>query len=1180
MPAHAPRVTTAQGSENSSGTDPQSMAELLRDTGADGFNGDCMAAIPQAFYDAAVRIYKPIAMEGEGGLGSLRSLNWQTLGWCEGCVADEPNSEGGLDLPDVDRVKWVTGGRAMSHWSDRYAGSPESRDQFGGLFSPLWSSNMTKGVSKISEIQTVWFNAVGYETFENVWGTWNGVVERDGEAFRRVGLLLRYFGRRGFFTSPDWAPYTTDVLRMREGLFASSFPSPTGDEVVYTLVNRKMTSITGALLRPARAAAAGMRFYDCYRGVELVLHPVDKTLSFVVEAGGFGCVLATRNASHPRSLWPRGQRPAAYAAVPAGGGDPRATPLPLRGAAQLRPANLSALLATMAALTARGLDTFSGEWDYARQVLTPIAPTRQRPLRNATPSEVYVPGGVFRFDAAGVEVESARGSGCDVQWPWEEHPGRVHSRDMNVGAMYVDKHPVTNAQYHVYLQQSGYVPTDRMRWLERNFEGGKPREGWGDRPVTYVSLGDARSYCAFHGKRLPHAYEWQYFAQGTDGRKYPWGDKDDVGRTSQPKHGFADPGPEPVGAHPSGASPFGVEDLVREVWQYTSEFVGAHTRNVVLRGGSMYSPWRAPAEPPEQPNAGSNWYFRQAYTLDTYNTYHLMAPAYERSGTIGFRCVADAADDCGTDGHLCIRHTPGQPPNPAKPPAPGPTPSLTRTSGGGVSVTPIRTAVAKTTPTHPHQGRPVSELLYPGAGNGFVVEARAPLSPPPGVAAPVATLRLRVGSRLGALGKLTATVTAHTATRRHGDAGAGAGGVGRVLARKELEVRADAAVLSFAYSGGRLTVRYISTEASVCKSTRLCLMPATPTCGARVAMARCVTNISRHTHTGGDVLDWAHWGSTNITLEGTGNTAAADWPSITQRKRAPGPGLLAASLLMPGCSMDQCHRAQSDMRTWGAQFWPSDGARYAWAGGMPGHDAVSGPGARAGVFSSAGTFRLQVPGGGGARKLTLYTGLFDLGHQPDADGAYTNSATLVATTPGVAAPVAHTVTHMDGNNNDFVNTAFAVVFTGELTVTWSLDPPSRGGACAAHPEIPRPAHSRPMVHWWPLRRRVLPSLLFTFAHPTLHPAPVALRPAHGRDAGGGHGMGGLGWPRKQAPHRRSPARLTRAAMPPPGLANVCLDVCLLPRAGNTYGWVSMQAATLEDYSGEVGGVTLLSAELV
>jgi len=34
----------------------------------------------------------------------------------------------------IDKAKWVSGGKTLSHWSDRYAGSPESRDQFGGLY--------------------------------------------------------------------------------------------------------------------------------------------------------------------------------------------------------------------------------------------------------------------------------------------------------------------------------------------------------------------------------------------------------------------------------------------------------------------------------------------------------------------------------------------------------------------------------------------------------------------------------------------------------------------------------------------------------------------------------------------------------------------------------------------------------------------------------------------------------------------------------------------------------------------------------------------------------------------------------------------------------------------------------------------------------------------------------------
>ena len=90
-------------------------------------------------------------------------------------------------------------------------------------------------------------------------------------------------------------------------------------------------------------------------------------------------------------------------------------------------------------------------------------------------------------------------------------------------------------------------------------------------------------------------------------------------------------GPESVFAHaPQGASPFGVMDLVGNVWQYTDEFQDAHTRGVILRGGSNYRP------------SGSMWYFPQARdSLETHNKYFLMSDRYERAGTIGFRCVYD-----------------------------------------------------------------------------------------------------------------------------------------------------------------------------------------------------------------------------------------------------------------------------------------------------------------------------------------------------------------------------------------------------------------------------------------------------------------------------------------------------------------------------------------------------------
>jgi len=186
---------------------------------------------------------------------------------------------------------------------------------------------------------------------------------------------------------------------------------------------------------------------------------------------------------------------------------------------------------------------------------------------------------------------------------------------MPIDAFYMDKYPVTTANYAAYLHATGYKPAPghEYRWL-LNWKGAlEPPAAIADLPVTYVSMQEARDYCSWAngGSRLPNEWEWQYAAQGTDGRTYPWGSDKDQSKYPTLHGGNDFLGSEPVDKYsPAGDSPFGVGGLVGNVWQYTTEVQDAHTRGVILRGGSNYRP------------AGSLWYFPQAllyYHIWTYN---------------------------------------------------------------------------------------------------------------------------------------------------------------------------------------------------------------------------------------------------------------------------------------------------------------------------------------------------------------------------------------------------------------------------------------------------------------------------------------------------------------------------------------------------------------------------------
>ena len=439
------------------------------------------------------------------------------------------------------------------------------------------------GRHHLDGIQAAFFNGVGYADQEDVIGIHNEFTPREDEALRRVMLIERSFAN--LLVSPGWEPHTPTL---QYGVFASKFHGK--EETLWTLINRNQYELrSGQITMPFQP---GTRFFDLWHGEELKpelsKNAQSATLKFAIEPEGFGAILATRLVTLPPSL--------------------------------------QSLIGEMHARSQKKLADYDDQWNFLPQQMVEIAATK--PASAVPEGMVQIPGGRFDFKVHGLEVAGKNQVGVDVQYPWEDSPRRYHDHVMIIRPFEIDRYPVTNQQFKKFLDSTHYHPRDGHNFL-RDWTNGSYPDGWEQKPVTWVSLEDARAYAKWAGKRLPHEWEWQYAAQGQDGRLYPWGSDWGGSAVPTPDKGHTLTGPDDVTAHSKGASPFGVMDLVGNVWQWTDEFEDTHTRAAVLRGGSYYQP------------QGSMWYFPQAYRLDEHGKYLLMAPSLDRSGAIGFRCVMD-----------------------------------------------------------------------------------------------------------------------------------------------------------------------------------------------------------------------------------------------------------------------------------------------------------------------------------------------------------------------------------------------------------------------------------------------------------------------------------------------------------------------------------------------------------
>jgi formylglycine-generating enzyme required for sulfatase activity len=172
---------------------------------------------------------------------------------------------------------------------------------------------------------------------------------------------------------------------------------------------------------------------------------------------------------------------------------------------------------------------------------------------------IFIPSGEFAMGSAAIDAA-----------PHEKPVAKV-----TLSRFYMSRFPVTNAEYEQFDPSHA-----RKRCAGAD----------GRHPVVYVSSLDAIKFCQWLSTRdrkkyrLPTEAEWEYAAKGTEDRKYPWGtterrgdlanfaDRNTVFAWSDREinDGYAES--SPVGSFPLGASPFGVEDMAGNVWEWCHDF--------------------------------------------------------------------------------------------------------------------------------------------------------------------------------------------------------------------------------------------------------------------------------------------------------------------------------------------------------------------------------------------------------------------------------------------------------------------------------------------------------------------------------------------------------------------------------------------------------------------------------
>lgn len=256
----------------------------------------------------------------------------------------------------------------------------------------------------------------------------------------------------------------------------------------------------------------------------------------------------------------------------------------------------------------------AGLW-FSRGTKTPAV--RQPAQTASLPQTLTFPSGDMSLIAAGPALLGA-----------DRHP-------VSVGAFYMDLTEVSNRAYGAFCQATGAsIPAGGL---------GDP-----DLPVVNVSFSDAEAFARWAGKRLPRPEEWEKAARGAQGQALPWGDAPDPSHANVGGDG-APSGLQPVQSHTDGKSPYGVLNLIGNVWEWVDARTFPGKAQIDSLSAESWAralrPPLSPDEPYMQIRGGSFSLLASARAEDLPQLVYDFAvlPARARRPEVGFRCAKDVA---------------------------------------------------------------------------------------------------------------------------------------------------------------------------------------------------------------------------------------------------------------------------------------------------------------------------------------------------------------------------------------------------------------------------------------------------------------------------------------------------------------------------------------------------------